>query len=354
MQAVYIFNLMSPFICTIYVRFSRLNKELQNKILLFLYSVIAVLIVGTRTVGTGADTIVYYDFYQKALQPGTEEFIMNRFEPLFSLIGLLCARFNFSFTIFNIIVVALTMLFFSKAIHCSSSDVTVSIFLYISFFLFYNMMNQVRQALAMMIVLYAISYLRDNLKKKFIIWVIVASLIHMSSLIVLVLLLIYKLELSKKVIRNYILIGIVSVLTSTLIFRVVSYLPFGHYLSESWRYGAFDKNAILNFIVRLTMLICAMLFFKEISKKNKKISIYYHMIFICTILQAITVLNNAMGRITTFFFLAYLIIIPEIVTNTKLFKKEKKLMYPMLICAFLIYHYVYFKSARVQYNSVWF
>ena len=165
MHTIYIFNLISPLFYALSAKITRLNKETQNKFLLFLYSVTATLIVGTRALNIGDDTGSYYRFYQIALQSESEIETLNYFEPLFSLLGLVCAKLKFDFTGFNIVIAGLTMVFFSKALLRSSLNIKISIFLYTVFNLFYNMMNQVRQALAMAIILYGITYLKENEKK---------------------------------------------------------------------------------------------------------------------------------------------------------------------------------------------
>lgn len=358
MQAIYILNLISPLIYTAYARLSRLDKNLQNKIILFLYSVQVILMVGTRTLTTGADTINYYNFYEKALFSESYENVLNYFEPLFSLIGIISARMGLSFVTFDCIIAGLTMFFFSKAVEKCSSEVTISIYLYIIFGLFHNMMNQVRQALAMMIILYALTFLNEEKKAKFLVYVLLASLIHTSSLIVLVLLLVHKMKINLKTIFLYFTVSIMCAVFCSFIFEFITkYFSYGGYLEEDWRYGAFDINAILNFFVRLVMLILAMLFIRELNQKNRKINLYYHMIWICTVFQTLTVFNNAMGRITTYFFLGYLIIIPEIISNSLFFKNNKKILYPILIVGFLLYYLVYngvLSGNEMDYKSTWF
>lgn len=357
MHAVYIVNLILPFVLIIYAKLTRLEKKYQDNIVLFIYTVFAILIVGTRSIETGADTISYFNFYKVALQQGQEVRAFNYFEPLFSLIGIICAKLNFSFEMFNIIIALLTMIFFSKAIAKSSANVMLSIFLYITFSLFDQMMNQVRQGFAMMIVLYAVSFLTSDNKKKFVLWVLVAALVHLSSLIALILLIFYKFEINKKTISVYIVMGICCLLFSTFIFQFISSnFDYGHYLTESWRYGAYNKKAILNLIVRIIMLISVMFFSIEICEQNKSMNVYYHMVFLCTVFQILTVMNNAVGRITTIFFISYLILIPEIVVKSRQFKNIKQFIYPIMFGIMLLYYLVYngvLSGDEMNYKSTW-
>ena len=109
-----VYNILLPFILLLYLKLTRLNENVINKAILILYSFFVVIMVGTRNLMTGADTVAYYKFYQTALIDGQELRTLNYFEPLFSLIGLLCAKLDLSFTTFNIIIASITMYFFSK------------------------------------------------------------------------------------------------------------------------------------------------------------------------------------------------------------------------------------------------
>lgn len=358
MQSIYIFNLFSPFLYALLIKPLYLNKENKKNILLFLYFMTATLIVGTRTLNTGEDTISYYIFYQYASQPGNEISTFNVFEPLFSAIGIMCAKSGFDFSVFNIIIAALTMLFFSKAIKRASSEVAFSIFLYSSFSLVNNMMNQVRQALAMMIALYAVSLLQENRKTKFIMYILIASLVHMAALVMLLLLPLYKIKVNGRIIGIYAVITFIVMVCARYVLKIMSYLPYGNYLSESWRYTAFNKDAILNLIVRMIMLIFSLIFLKEIYNRNQNCNVYYHMILICTFFQVLAVANNSITRITTYFFTGYLIIIPEIFSNSFFRGKNKKISYMMFLAAFFVYYYVHFslknQGGQFYYESILF
>ena len=298
-----VYNILLPFILLLYLRLTRLNENVINKAILILYSFFVVIMVGTRNLMTGADTVSYYKFYQTALIDGQELRTINYFEPLFSLIGLLCAKLDLSFTIFNIIIASITMYFFSKTVLKLKGNAFIFIILYTVFCQHLNMMNQVRQALAMMIALYAITFLKDGQKIKFIKWVIIAAFFHLSSLVILVLLPLWNVKINKKIVAIYSTIGLICTFTHSVIFRIVErFFNYGHYLDQSWRYQAFDTAAIINFLVRIVMLLFASMFYHELYKKNKNINGYYHMIIICSVLQLLCIYNNAMGRITSVFF----------------------------------------------------
>ena len=348
-------NIIFPFVLLLYLKLIKLDKKNINKAILILYSLFVAIVVGTRSLMTGTDTPAYYRFYQTALIDGQELRTLNYFEPLFSLIGLLCAKLELSFTVFNIVIASITMYFFLKTVVKLNGNAFIFVVLYTVFCQHLNMMNQVRQALAMMVTLYAITFLKDGQKIQFIKWVIIAALFHLSSLVVLILLPLWNIKINKKIITVYATIGLICTFLYSVIFSIIKrYFDYGHYLDQLWRYEAFDTAAILNFAVRIVMLLFAAMFYRELYERDKNINGYYHMIIICSILQLLCIFNNAMGRITSVFFLAYMFIISEIVDNSVMFKINKKLLYPSLIIGLAVYYYIYLGAKSIDYHSVLF
>lgn len=203
----------------------------------------------------------------------------------------------------------------------------------------------------------AVTCLNENKKSKFIIFIVIASLFHLSSLVGLVLLLLYNIRVNQKIVNIYLLGGILCAFLSPYIFDFVSkYTPYGVYLLSNSGYGAFDTKSLLNLLVRIVMLIFVLIFYKKI-KTEEPLNIFHHMILVCTFFQILSVMNNAIARVTTIFFTGYLIIIPEIVSNTNFFKKNRILLYPTIILAMFIYHYVYYifivAEQKGAYNSIW-
>lgn len=350
MQTIYLVNLLLPYIYVLLLKFFRIKKEKRNVILAVLYSIQFTLIVGTRSLDTGADTGVYFRFYQAIGISGADFSAVSRFEPLFSLTALICSRLGLSYTVFNIIIAGATIIFFSKAILNSSSDVLLSYFLYITFCQFYNAMNQVRQALALTIILYAVTLLRDNNRKKFVFWVIIASLFHYSAVVAFIFLILKDIDLNKKIVFTYIISGIICYILSPYIFRLLSMMPYyGVYFRLHIERSAYI-DALMNLLVRAVMLIFTLFFLNEFKDKMK---IYYHMALLCTFFQILTALNTGIGRITTYFFMGYMILIPEIVAKSKLFKKSRVLVYILLIAVMLLYHYIYVNAKYDgEYHSI--
>jgi hypothetical protein len=103
-------------------------------------------------------------------------------------------------------------------------------------------------------------------------------------------------------------------------------------------------SAVINFAVRIILLIICLSVYKEVIKKNKKNEILYHMVIICTILQLFTLVSYLYGRMTTYFFVYYILLLPEVINLYRLkISKNSKRIYDVLIYTLLfVYQIVYY------------
>ena len=212
-------------------------------------------------------------------------------------------------------------------------------------------MNQTRQGLAMAIGIYAISQLSKNRDIKFIFFIIFASLFHLSALLYLILLILKKFPLSKKVVVLYILCTIVAVFGYDLFVKILIHTKYGLYFGTFYDQKA-SLSTIVNLIIRIVFLLFVLYYYPQI-RRNYKEDILYHMALLCTSFQTLTVISSTFGRITSLFFLSYIILIPKIVYGVK---KNKILRLECYLGATLyqiVYYMIMNTSVLVnQYKSV--
>ena len=130
--------------------------------------------------------------------------------------------------------------------------------------------------------------------------------------------------------------------------KIVGYTNYGiTYLQWSKYNVSFTNSSILNLGVRMIMLIVSLAFSKETIKRNPRNLVLYNSVIICTILQVLTLKSYLFGRITTYFFGAYIFLIPEIMETAKN-KMKRKSYITTQIAVFIIlvaYHFVYYFSS---------
>jgi drug/metabolite transporter superfamily protein YnfA len=119
------------------------------------------------------------------------------------------------------------------------------------------------------------------------------------------------------------------------------------YLNWSKYNTTFERSSILFMFVRIIMLLGCLAFYKDLRAKDSSINVLYNMAIVCTITQLLTVRLYLFGRITTYFYVTYIFLIPEIMGLIKeRYSKNKRIvLYGIIIIALLLYHFVYYYSS---------
>ena len=340
---VYVINLI--LICAYWFILNAINLSSKNrkKIFLTICAIQFTIIVGTRTIWTGVDTNVYYSVFERLRSSDTPFAEWHTFEIFYAFLAWMIARLGGGFVLLNIIMAAMTMFFLSKAIYKLSSSVFFSIYAFVSFCLLYQMLNQYRQILALAIVLYAISYLLDGNKKAFLIWVVLAAGFHKSSLVAIPLMFLPNIKITSRLVWLYVISAVVLWFLNDLLFYMISLTPYGGYIGGVYDQG-FLWSTVLNLGVRICVLIFCGVFHKRLVAIRSNIDFFYHLALICTVLQVLTVKSALYGRVTTYFFAGYLILLPEIAANGCSTRRNKLVVNIGLYLVLLAWHIVYYTS----------
>ena len=327
-----------------------LSRRKKDRIFLALSSIQIVLIVGTRNFKVGRDTINFFRMFQRISNYKTlTDYEFNLIEPLYAILNFIVGKITGSYLIFNILIASFTMLFLSMAIYKLSNNVFWSVYIFISCCFFYQMMNQFRQLLAMSITLYAFSFLVEKKTRKYILWILVATLIHKSAFIMVILVPLLKIRYSKKMMIQYAFITVAGLLFSDIIVKVIRLTPYRVYLGSSFD-KHFELSAILNLIVRTCMFAFVCFFYQKYKTKEHQfnIDLIYHLITWNLVFQVITVQFMLFGRLTSYFFYGYFLLIPNVLENCfeKIFNRRfiKTTLFIMLLIYQLVY-YTYTKSS---------
>lgn len=310
----------------------------KSKVFLIFCLIQMSLIIGLRY-EVGADYYSYENIYRKINSASSIWNIQANVEVGYLLLNRILGIMGISYYGLNLCMAFMTHYFVIKAIAKAAIDPFLGIYMYISFFFFYHSMNQTRQGLAMAIGLYAIVHLfSDDKNKGFILFVVLGSLFHMSVLILLPLVFLKKVVISKKIMLIYILGTFGIGYGFNLLFKLVSYTKYAVYINSSYNVQGLASSRI-NFIIRFVMLLLVLYRFKSLEDSNRK-NILYHMVIICTGVQYLTTYYSIFGRVTTPFFMAYIILIPDLI-NAFNFKYRQIVYYGCVIMA-SIYQYVYY------------
>lgn len=352
---LFAFNVISICLYRLLLSQVKISNKKKDAWFLIICSIQFVLIAGTRTLSTGADTYAYYQVFN-TIKRYTNPFTMPKQnqEFLYILLSWCFGKIGLSFELFNIFIASLTMSFLSFSIYKLSPNVFLSIYLFYCFSLFNQMLNQYRQILAMAIFLYSLSCWLEGKKGKSLAFIIVAAGFHVSVLVTIPFILLSKVKINRKVISKYILATFVALLFSQVVLYLISFTQYAGYIN-SWYDVRNQGSVIANTFVRIILLLFCFYFHSALSEKLS-CDYLYHMALWCTSFQILALNSALFGRITTYFYTGYMFLIPEIMVNGFKEKNNKLILNIVVFLIFILYYLVYNNALEIKtsYSSVLF
>jgi hypothetical protein len=218
---------------------------------------------------------------------------------------------NTSFYFFIISCMTIFPLVSSLRFYCVYPILGFSV--YFARFLIARDMNQIRAALAIAIVIYALKYLRKNDLHKYIVIVLMTIFIHRSMIIALLFLFVYKLKIS---FRNCIFLLLISAVIGIEIGNIFKPILLLTNLIIFLRYVGAENLGLLNPVLYYQSLLCLLFFYFEdrLSKIQKG---YYVLrnayLFSTSILLLTCNLGEIGGRLATLFATCEIFIVPSLV-----------------------------------------
>ena len=203
-----------------------------------------------------------------------------------------------------------------------SVSFVLSMYFYITTFIYYGTMNGVRQYLASIFLIAGLKYIFDGKFKKYLICVLIASLFHSSALIMLI---IY--FLARRKVYSYSNLAFGGVIAAAFIF----YQPFVNFLFgllQSSEYGYY-KNEMVNTsngvnVLRILVWMVPVIFillYRERAEKvyGEKVNIIINLCIYGMLFMILAYRHVFYARICMYFDVYYLLLLPMI---CKLFDKK--------------------------------
>ena len=188
---IYLLNLFVVVLLSFVLNFSQ-NKRVKIFFLLVVGTQL-ILLSALRGIEVGSDTASYRSIYEYHLFYG--DFFRNRLEFAHNLVMHVIDHFNGHYQWIFVVYAVLTISFMFKGIYNTSSNVYLSVFVYILSYFYYFSFSGIRQWLAAAIIFYAYSHVINKNFIKFSLCVFLASSFHAVSVVMIVVYLIYNTRL---------------------------------------------------------------------------------------------------------------------------------------------------------------
>ena len=243
-------------------------STLTPKSKIFFYSyLLLLLILASFRYGVGPDYFAYEIIYTKEV---------NIPELLFKLYGSALLNMNISYEVYVAFTALITLYYVGKTCKNYSQYPVWSLYLYFCFFYFVWVFSGLRQGLTLAIgVYYLLECLESRKHAKFVMIVSVLSLIHASSVILLLFYIVGKLNLKRETILFSVLCGfLISLTPGPYLMTVFNLFPFGERIGFYF-YKIVGEGAIDYFdfksIARLILLLIVGVVFSKIYDKSSPI-----------------------------------------------------------------------------------
>jgi hypothetical protein len=290
-------------------------KKPNRFIYLYFIGIILLLFAGLRG-SSGGDSVNYIKFYLyntdtiwewKNLKRGYAEF---GFYYLSVLLKSISNDINFYFLLISLI----SMIPLLKSLSNLCLYPILGFIVYFARFFMLRNMAQIRAALAIAIVMYALKFLTENKPKKYTLCVLLAMTFHYSMIIALFFRFIYKLRVSMKLAVIFLFLSFcVSFYAGKIIQLLVELLSLNYYFIEylDWR-----NLGIFNPVSFYQIFLCLLYFYFE--KRLSSIQKGYYVIrnaylFSTMILIMTSFMGIIGGRLATLFATCEIFIVPSLV-----------------------------------------
>lgn len=357
----YIVNLLFMLAYAILICLIRKNKAKRNKTFLIVACIHLGLVMALRSYNVGSDTKSYAGLFTE-IATAYNFFDVIDSAPLYVLYnkGLSYISTNTQFVIFtNSLIIMIGMCIF---LYRNSENPIMSMYYFITLYFYFRGFNIARQFIAIVIVINSYYYLKNKEYKKYFILILIATLIHNTAIVGLVLYPLRRISWSNK------RIGILAIATT---FAMVSYEKILNiFLKIFPRYsmymggGAYNLSdtgegkKILVSIFYLGLVILCLLALR--FKKNKDQLVKNEMYFLTAIMTVAVVMgvlfynNMLISRIEIYFSIFAIVYIPKLIDYIG--GREKVLLHygTMLVTAVPMIAQLHSNISRiVPYEAFW-
>lgn len=236
-----------------------------------------------------------------------------------------------NYIILFIVMSFLTALFFSLCykVYGMEKYTWLYIVLYVLTRYYFCSLNIVRQALAMMIVLYALHYLPKKQYLRYILFIILALEFHRLSLIYIPLLFILNCNFKKK--NDILKIIIFAPIIAIVLYLYISNSKYMNYFETM--FGNDGSLVYSELFICIAILFSVLIVYKKLEKKDEMFQIFFNMQLLILIFSLLSFMLPTIDRIIWYLSIQNIFFIPMILDKIEI--KTNKIIIVLLLFSFL-------------------
>lgn len=329
------------YILYFFIGLTEINKKGKSLgFLCFICLVPLFVLTAFRDFSVGNDTMPYYNTYLSIhmLYDLKQALLYSRMEPGYIFLNYLFSSFNIQYIYMQIFISAFIYYSLFRFLRKYSLNIGLSCMVYLGMRMFCGPMNVVRMWIALAVLLYALDYFLSREKYLANCLVVLATMFHYSALIFLFLNFIYKIKIKKKYIAVLMFSSLGIAAIGNTFFEVLtnSLGIYQGYLNS--KYFNYDDNIAVYITLLIDICLVGLFYFLTRGKPfvdSRDISVFVYLVIISMCLDIIGLTNTIMSRISGYFYISWMVLLPLAVNHIR--NGEKKLfIYSCLAIGFFL------------------
>ena len=340
------------YFCLILISWIDFAKKSDRIAYIYLIGIFLLLFAGFRG-SSGTDSLNYINFFNDSTDTIWNWRDLNRrySEIGFYYLSVILKSVTYDINFYFLFISFISMLPLLKSLSALSIYPILGFIVYFARFFPLRNMNQIRAALAIAIVMYAIKFLAENKPKKYILLTLLAMTFHYSMIIALFFGFIYKLKISFRLAVFLLLASAVvginakAIVPILLAFRATSTVGLG------LGYLTYENLGINNPVIYYQILLCLPFFYfeKRLSSIQKGYYIIRNAYLFSTMILLLTANMGVIGgRLATLFATCEIFIVPALVFTIR----PRLVGYVAMVLLLSVIFYFNFDKMLTEY-SLW-
>ncbi len=341
----YVVAVLLSMICASYAANVKKVKSLQGTYrILWVLAFLPMTFVSVFRYEVGTDWPIYDEYFHK-IAAGVDKFS----EPGFNLLNRVVHLFTEDSWLLFAVCAVIMGIFMFKAFLDQSVNPGFSILVYVLAGDYFNSQNQIRQAIAMSIFLYAFKYVKVRDWKRYFFWILVASFMHFSAILYFPIYFLYGLKVNIPFIC-YSFVGMcvaLPILKKALVF-VISHTKYSWYFDSVYNTNDFN---LFGFLINSGFLVLLLFYYAYYDKHSRDNSVdgksvqdgeYNLLLYMYYAATLSTLFSSAvpqMSRITILFAFVTSLLFPRMVMRE--YRRNRRIVLYMIVVGVLLVKLLY-------------
>lgn len=321
-MAIYLIHLFSVpvwyFILKILLRVKNADQKVVT-----IVCIQSVLLMGLRSLEIGTDTITYSWIFENCANLSFAGLLDYHIEFGYSLLNKVVAVLFSEYRVMMFVNAIIIMLGIRNVILKLSDNKIMSIYLFIAIGYFCSAMNIVRQYIALVFVLnafVAVLYKQKAWKWKILLNCLIATLFHMSAILMLAVIIGYYIIYNEKIKKGFMLRMIACLVGGVLVLflnKIIQMIPFVDYdylvHGGGFKYSIWNFNFLLKIICIILCLIIQKINKDKLSGKELENYRFCNYLIVVSCFMNVASINfNMFTRFNLYFAIMLIIFIPNL------------------------------------------